>query len=303
MSCIVNFREDFEQLLIKKDSGKLQNDDFTKVWCDISIWLLSEIECIIRESAHTQKGYEQKEAVVYGLLIRIFRLLQTQRRLVCKGCMTEFTAANLERLLLETSINLQYYIKNYKSIDAFRDFVLNGLKAEVYFEDGINADVQKQDGAATEWQANRLESIHEAYKSAGTSYEKLKSEKVSSPSICTKFDNTNNARLYNIAYRTKCHDVHGDWEDLAQNYLRFDECSGLFYPKFEEYRADIRQLNPILLVCCDTLKLFLQEVPGHNLSQEHNNTVENLIESISYLERLHADFLSHDEARMTFKNE
>lgn len=297
----MNIKEDFEQLLIKKNSETLQNDDFTRVWCDISIWLLSEVERIIRESAHTQKGYEQKEAVLYGLLMRIFRLLQAQRKMVCKDCMTEFIAANFERLLLETSNNLQYYIKNYNSIDAFRDFQMNSLKPELYFETEIKSDIQEQGGTATKWQSDLLESIHKAYKRAGTSYEELKSTKISSPSIRTKFTNTDSTQLYNIAYRTKCHEVHGDWEDIAQNHLRFDECSSLFYPKFEEYGADIRQLNPILLICCETLTLFLREVPGHNLSQEHNNTVVSLIEAISYLERLHTDFLSHDKTRIAFK--
>jgi len=162
-------------------------------------------------------------------------------------------------LLLESNINLQYYIKNYATNDVFWAFQLKSLKPKIYFEDEINADIKEQDGIATKWQVDLLESIHLAYKRADTSYAELKFTKISCPSIKTKFNDTKSKKLYNIAYRTKCHDVHGDWEDLAQNYLKYEKNSGLFYPRFDEYRVDIRQFNPILLVCCMTLTEFLQK--------------------------------------------
>ena len=52
---------------------------------------------------------------------------------------------------------------------------------------------------------------------------------------------------------------------MALNYLTFDNEASRFSPNFQEFQADIRQLNPPLIICCEMLKKFLQDFSGHEL--------------------------------------
>lgn len=98
--------DDIDELLQKNESNSVKNEDFTKTWCDMAILVASQIEFIVRTSLHTQNGYNKNEAVIYGQLMRIFRMLCYQRRLVCKQVMTTILAGFFERMLLEGNINL-----------------------------------------------------------------------------------------------------------------------------------------------------------------------------------------------------
>lgn len=279
------------ELLQKNESNRVKNEDFTKTWCDISILVASYFELIIQTSLHTQNGYTKNEAVIYGLLMRIFRILCYQRRLVCKQLMTTILAGFFERMLLEGNINLQYFISNYDDsvLNAFR---LRSLKAETLFEEAINNDISQNGGHPSSWQSRLLNSIHNTYNKAQATYEEAKKTNVKLPNIEQRFNNTGNKRLYDIAYRTKCHDIHGDWVDFTLNYLIYDENTKTFCPNFQEYKADLRQLNPALIICCDTLIKFIEHFPGHGLSQDICDEINLSKQLVILLENMHDNFLN-----------
>lgn len=80
--------DDINELLQKNESNSVK----TKTWCDMAILVTSHIKFIVQTSLHTQNGYNKNEAVIYGQLMRIFRMLCYQRRLVCKQVMTTILA-------------------------------------------------------------------------------------------------------------------------------------------------------------------------------------------------------------------
>ena len=281
------------KLLEKEVNGTLCNEDFTELWSNLCIYPISLIEYIIHNSAHTHAGYDRDQAIIYGLLTRLFKLLCFQRRLVCKRLMTISLAGFFERMLLEQIINLQYYIQNYNNKALLDSFRLDSLKPEAAFEDNIHNDNSETYAELHSWQQQFLDSIHSTYQKTNTTYEIIKKRRKSSPSIFEKFSDTGNKRLYEIAYRTKCHDIHGDWVDLLQNYLTFDEVSLTFSPNFNEYEADLRQLNPPLLICCDMLKIFVRIFPGHNLPESLYGEIETTSDLVSMLDTMQFNFLNH----------
>lgn len=289
------------ELLQKNESNNVKNGDFTKTWCDIALLVASHIEFIVQTSLHTQNGYNKNEAVIYGQLMRIFRLLCYQRRLVCKQLMTTILAGFFERMLLEGNINLQYFIFNYKESE-LNDFRLNSLKAEVFFEETINDDVCQNGGHLSPWQSSLLNSIHNTYDKAQTTYEEVRKSKVRLPNISQKFINTGNQKLYDVAYRTKCHDIHGDWVDFTQNYLTYDKSTNTFSPNFQEYKADLRQLNPILIICCDTLIKFIKHFPGHGLSQNICDELNQSKQLVILLENMHYNFINKKDLLENINN-
>lgn len=280
-----------DELIQKNENHSVKNEDFTKIWCDLAMLPAYRIEYIISSSLHTLKGYTKNEAVIYGQLMRIYRMLCFQRRLVCKHVMTTALAGFFERMILEDNINLQYFILHYED-SLLNDFRLNSLKPEAFFEEVINSDIVKADGQISSWQSELLNSIHSTYNKAGTSYEEVRKTRAKLPNISEKFRATGNQRLYDIGYRTKCHDIHGDWVDFTQNYLNYNRNSNTFTPNFQEYDADFRQLNPILIICCDTLKKFIKDFSGHGLSQHLCTEITEDQHLILLLEEMYDNFRS-----------
>lgn len=284
----------FNELIKKGKNDVVKNEDFTKVWCDLSLLPAYRMEYIIRTSLHTQKGYSKNEAIIYGLLMRICKMLCFQRRLVCKRVMTANLSGLFERIIIEGNVNLQYFILNYKDslLNAFR---LNSLKPEAYFEEAINSDVSNNNGEISAWQSKLLSSIYNTYDKAGSSYEEVKKTKAKLPGIRERFSATGNQKLYDIAYRTKCHDIHGDWVDFTQNYLLYDTKSKTFAPDFRDYEADLRQLNPQLIVCCETLIKLIRDFPDHGLPYDLCNEIFKDQQLIFILEDMHVNFLNKRE--------
>ncbi len=283
-----------DELIEKGHNGTIKNTDFTKSWCNTVLVVASRIEYIVHSSKHTKEGYSKDEAVIYGLLVRLFKLLCFQRRLVCNQIMTTTVAAFFERMILEEVINIEYFIENYdrKLLNNFR---LNSLKPETFFEEAIVGDISENAGQSTAWQERLLKSIHVTYEKANSSYEEVKSSKVRLPNISEKFRATGNKRLYDISYRTKCHDIHGDWVDLTQNYLNYNHENNKFTPNFQEFQADLRQLNPILIICCDMLQKFIKDFPGHGLPHSLYNKIEEDQRVIFLLDKMHFNFLNKQD--------
>ena len=285
---------DILELYEKDKNHKVKNIDFTRIWCDFVLLPIYRIEFIIRTSLHTQKGYNKNEAIIYAQLMRIFRLLTFQRRLTCKQVMTSELAGFFERMIIEASINLQYYILNYKD-SVLEKFRVNSLLPEAFFEEAICDDIAENNGQISEWQERLLNSIHSTYNKAGkfgTSFEDIKKAKVKIPSIWEKFRVTGNQRLYDVVYRGKCHNIHGDWVDFTQNYLSYNEDSLTFSPNFQEFDTDLRQLNPVLLICYESLKIYLENFPGHGLHQSLYTEIVNDQKLILLLDEIHDNFLN-----------
>ena len=279
------------ELLYKNKLNTVENSDFSKLWCDVVMLPAYRIEYLIQISLHTQNGYNRDEAVIYGFLMRIFRNLCLQRRLVCARLMTSELAAFWERILLEDSINLQYFILNHKS-SKLAEFRLHSLRPEAFFEEIINDDIANNNGEQSPWQKRLLDSIYNTYAEAGVTYEEVRKSKVRIPSISDKFRDTGNKRLYDIGYRTKCHNVHGDWVDLTKNYLVYNTDSNSFSPNFCEYEADLRQLNPVLIICCDTIIKFIEGFSGHGISQSLCKEISIDQNLIATFDQMHDNYLN-----------
>lgn len=274
----------------------VKNIDFTRIWCDFALLPIYRIEYFIKTSLHTHKGYDKNEAVVYGQLMRIYRMLCFQRRLTCKRVMTTELAGFFERIIIEDSINLQYYILNYNNDSVLDDFRVHSLRPEAFFEETICDDIAENNGQITEWQKKLLDSIHSTYNKTGLtgiSFKEIKEAKIKTLPIWKKFLATGNQRLYNIVYRAKSHSIHGDWVDFTLNYLCYNEDTLTFSPNFQEFQADIRQLNPALLVCYESLKKFLESFPGHGLPQDLYTEISDDQNLLLLLDDMHANFLSN----------
>lgn len=278
---------DFKDLFEKNDSNTLKNEDFTRVWTDVVTMPMLRFEEVIRKSQHTFKGYDLDQAVIYGLIMRIYKFLAYSRRITCKRLNVRTTAAIISRNIMESNVNLRYLIKYPNKLDDYRK---SSLKSEKEFEELIQNNRSKgtkeENDSFAEYEDGLLKYISEAYLSADMSQGK-KIPKLED--MRKKMNNVGLSNLY-ASYSTDSHSVHGDWIDTEKNFLKKE--NGRYYPNFDDYEVDIRQLNPILEVCYESLIYFLDNYPGHGITDV---TVENLKEEIQIImdfDHWHHNFLN-----------
>lgn len=276
------------ELFIKEESKTLENSDFTRVWLDIVMLPMIQIESFISNSAHTKAGYTRDQAVIYGLLLRIYKTLTMERRIVCAQLINRQLATMFSRVLLEDNINLQYYIRHPEKID---DFCKSCVKAEQ--ELAALIDKRRSESAETwtetmlKWEDGLMESVNRGLSIAGvTRNDKLPR----TPDMKTKAKDVGLEELY-TSYRIECHVIHGDWFDIARYSMT--EKDGRFYPKFEIDGTDIRQFNPILEIVYKSLDDFITLYQGHGIDLSITEELKKDVTVIHNFDVMHFNFLHH----------
>ena len=122
-------------LIVKYSNSELRNDDFTKMWTKVVMLPLSRIEYIISESAHTKNGYDIDQALYYGILNRIGKVLSFERRLVCCDMLDMEFAQIISRILLEDNIVLEYFLRHPEKLDEYRSRLPSPPKVKTMAEE------------------------------------------------------------------------------------------------------------------------------------------------------------------------
>ncbi len=220
-------------------------------------------------------------------MIRIYKFLCYSRRITCARLNVRTTAAIISRNIMESSVNLQYLIKHPDKLNEYRK---SSLKPEKEFEELIKKNRSKRTKEENELYAeyeNRiLRSISETYHVANMSPD----EKI--PKLDTmrdRMDDIGLSDLY-IPYGSDSHSIHGDWVDTEKYFLKKE--NERYYPNFDDYEVDIRQLNSITIVCYESLIYFLNNYPDHGITDIMVEDLEKDMRIIMTLEQWHQNFLN-----------
>lgn len=273
--------------LVKKESdGTLTNEDFTRIWTDVVSLPIYRFEYVIRTSKHTAVGYDKNQAVFYGLLVHIFKTLCNMRRIVCKRVIDVYVANFHIRTLVESCTRLLYFLDHPEEVDIFRK---NSIKPELKFKKIILDNMNSRDKdfycGESEYEENLLKSIQESLDSA----EYDGNEAIPKLHNMYEMMQDQDLTIMYTPYASSSHFVHCDWSAIFKYYL--DENGGKYYPCFDDYEVDIRLLNPILLLCYHTLRIFLLKYPGHCVEQSLLDDIKFDKNIIVMLERMHHNYL------------
>ena len=280
---------DLSELLEKEATGTLKNDDFSRVWTNVVMMPIYRIEYIIRESNHTKAGYNLDEAFYYGLLNRIRAFLCYERRIVCAKLLNLELCSVINRIILEDNISLRYFIIHHEKLDDYRKSCFRG---EIEFEDQIlkNREERKHDDPIIyKWEEGLLDSIKRAYSTVGLTSEQIRTIRIKQPPKVQDMAKEVDLDILYTSYRLECHSTHGDWFDISRYFLQ--EKDGLFFPRFEEDKIDIRKINPMLLPTCETILFFLQKIKGHGLDESVNSEIYKDIQLIQDFDRMHFNYI------------
>ena len=242
---------DIKELFEKESTGQLFDDDFLRVWTDIIGLPIYWYEYVIGSSEHTKIGYDRNQAVIYGLMIRIFKTMCYERRITCKRVNSRLFAFVFMRMIFDDAIKLQYLIKHPEEIE---NYCRSGLRGDQELLRNINRN-----------QSNRTEEVSPSYIEWESELKSRAEERFRKQ--CLAVDD----RLKNIAdmrkmlkdldmeglygiYATSSDSLHGGWANLQYEFLT--EENGKFYPNFDDHDEDVRQILDIVQFCFISLKYF-----------------------------------------------
>lgn len=110
MDCITTLRmtvdNDMKDLFEKESTGQLSSDDFLRVWTDLICLPMYWYEDVIESSEHTKNGYNRDQAVIYGLLTRMYKTMCYERRITCKRVNSRLFAFVFSRMIFEDAIKV-----------------------------------------------------------------------------------------------------------------------------------------------------------------------------------------------------
>ena len=83
--------------------------------------------------------------------------------------------------------------------------------------------------------------------------------------------------------------IHGGWANLQQEFLIED--NGKYYPYFNDYKEDVRQILDMVQFCFSALKFFIESFDGHGISQNILTEIDEDMNRIQVLVKVHQNYV------------
>jgi hypothetical protein len=283
----------YENLLNKQKNCTWTDWDFIGVWDIYSSIILARLEYYISNSPYSSIGYSKDEAIIYGHLARIFDLLRSIRRSVLKETATREIISIMNRSIIETCITLEYFLTFYddKLLDDYR---MTSLKMLRSYENVVKKNIDLRNGDKIAIEDSILKSISKAYENSGVSrddIDKWNAKKSILKGFKDRFKDVGKEDLYDVAYRTGSQSTHGNWDTLTTNYLIYNIDTERFSIDLREIPLDFREINPILIIIVNTLKVYLSLYERNEANLKDIEFFEELLACLADLEELHEKYL------------
>lgn len=232
---------------------KSNNNEYMKFAVEISNnvrYLMFVAASLISEG---KDGYSKEDAVIVGLFVRLCKLYDT----LCWHA-AENHAEIVQifvRLIFETSINLEYLLKNGK--ETTENFIFISYKAtKENYEDLLK---KKKSRELTGIEKRIMAKIERQIQEDEIDVERLltnKNWKINGKSFKDILKELNFEGAYSYVFGNGSSYVHGDWKDLKASHLEYK--NSLYYPKLGHDRVDPRYICPVSVICLDALVKFLE---------------------------------------------
>jgi len=276
--------------------AKLKDEqDYTGLAVELMIEVASHVCLAACALPADRKEWNRNEAVLGGLLVRSYKLLDSLLDHTCKH-RAEISFV-LIRLILECAINIQYLIRN-GSDELYDAFVASSLRLEKRMKTAIEKNIAKRSGIVLPIEARMLSSIARAFEKSG-----IRSEQVTKESIALWKNVTFETRCrvvdfeaaYLFGFASASHAVHGNWQDLLMHHL--DVTATGFTPDTDWHPTRPQLLLGTAKVVLQMLTEYMRHLLNDNASEIHNQ-YEELYGRIRKVDEAHENYLaSRQKAR------
>lgn len=237
-------------------------DDFTGKLIELLIEAGSFITICTQIFPSGEGGWTRNEAVVGGLLVRLYKLVHNILDQTCQHRReTTFIAG---RLHFETAVNL-LFITQRADEEVIQDFILSSLRHEVRLLERIRANVSARGDELWPIEERMISSIVQTFSRASTSEQEVRDHERGPWSRLTLYDRSQVVGLdgmYLGVFGGGSSIVHGNWGDLQQHHLR--PKGDRFFPELE-----FRPIRPQILesTCMLTMMAALKSIEFYGLVQ------------------------------------
>ncbi len=264
---------------------------------ELSVELLKEViqitsllACTYRlDDKGNPRKWKRNEAIVGGLMVRTSKLQTAFLDQICQNHME--IAHIISRSLTEGIFNIIYLLKNYKE-ELFDKYVEYSLKTENELLNRIRGNIKNR-GYELDIETRMIQSIERVFNISCVSLEQIQKggHEPWGKSIYKRLEDIGMENMYLVFMRLLSHSVHGNWQDLIDNHLQYQD--GEFSPNIKWCHA---RPQPIFAVCILSvvvnrwyLEKIIEEGPDNERIKELNNDV---LIRIRVADELHEQFLT-----------
>ena len=178
-----------------------------------------------------RKEWSRDEAILGGHLVRLFKLISAFLDQTCQR-RREMTVV-IGRMAFECIINLKYLLKN-ASPELFKSYIHYSLKHERSLKADILTNIDNRRGEILNIEQRMLKSIDKAFKRSEVNPDEIEPKKLQNWGGKNLFEKAQNVGLeeaYLAAIGGPSHSVHGNWQELIEYNIEFNENG--FVPSLE----------------------------------------------------------------------
>jgi len=235
------------------------------------------------------KKWQRNEAILGGLMIRISKLQMAFLDQICQNRM-EITNI-IDRSLAEGIFNLIYLLKN-SSDELFDEYIEYSLRTEKELLNRIRDNIDSR-GYELPIETRMIRSIEWVFDISGYPVEQVRGERRNpwGKSIYNRLKDIEMENMYLVYVGLLSHSVHGNWQDLIDNHLEYQD--GAFSPKINWCHSRPQPIFAESILSFKANELYLdkiiEESPDKERLKELNNDV---MVRISAADELHEQFLN-----------
>ena len=262
----------------------------------LSIDILIEVGSFVCIAANLypidRKEWNRDEAILGGHLVRLYKLVSAMLDQTTQ--LRRETTYIFARLAFECIINLRYLIK-HASTELFNSYVEHSLKHERKLRTRILKGIKERGGEKLAIENRMLNSIDKSFKISGVNSNNMTHKgpkNWGNKNIYEKADDLGLADVYLAAFGGGSHSIHGNWQDMLEFHLitNHNDCTFKSDIKWHLPRPQI--LNALSLNATISIIDYVIWLNRPEFPKEMVNTLEELQNRISLLDKLHEAFLS-----------
>jgi hypothetical protein len=185
---------------------------------------------LLDEAANARGGWQRKQAICAGLIIRISKFMRVVTQLSAKRDRADVIFV-LNRSILESAINLEFLLT--KTDDGvFDQFVKFSLGPERELYDTIQANIAERGGEIWMIEKRMMESINNVCQASGVKIEEVKQKYGDwGGGLRERPKAVKKEEQYLGLQRISSHAVHGSWVDLCMHHLNYEPKTDVFSPR------------------------------------------------------------------------
>ena len=202
-----------------------------------------------------KRGYTKHRAIIVGHMVRLTKLYEGVLIHICSH--HRELAHIFFRLILETSIRMEYLITSKSKKKSCRSFILASYKPEKEMLQDLKSKAKERSLIPIE--KRMIRSILSWLRGDGITQKELFNNKiwnVDGKNFRNIMKIYNPDPMYSYAYGGASHPVHGDWGDINLYHLKQD---GRYYmPDLSFTEPDPRLTGSLTHICLDSLLKYLK---------------------------------------------